>query len=123
MAQFPQPHSQVRAARVLMTKPIPAAIKLEQSGTVHGVVETLSETGGRLRLPTLLETGSLVEVAVRVNYSPVRAVAEMLAPLSVKRGHRGCVQPFRFIALGDEDHQGLCRVLEQLKARGVIKNT
>ncbi len=102
-----------------MSKPIPAAIKMEECGTVHGVVETLSETGGRLRLPALLETGSLVEVAVRVNYSPVRAVAEMLAPVSVNSGHRGCVQPFRFIALGDEDHRGLCRVLDQLRAKSV----
>jgi hypothetical protein len=104
-----------------MSKPIPAAIKMEQCGTVHGVVEALSETGGRLRLPMLLETGSLVELAVRVNYSPVRAVAEMLAPVAVKsgHGHRACVQPFRFVALEDEDHRGLCRILTGLRAKSV----
>jgi hypothetical protein len=89
---------------------------MEGCQMIHGAIETLSETGGRLRLPALLETGALVEVAVRVNYSPVRAVAEMLAPISVQSGHRGCVQAFRFIALGDEDHLGLCRVLELLRA-------
>jgi hypothetical protein len=90
---------------------------LEECGTVHGMVETLSETGGSLRLPASLETGALVEVAVRVNYCPVRAVAEMLPPVSSRIGPHGCVQPFRFIALGDEDHKGLCRVLEQLRTQ------
>jgi len=121
MAQFPQPQPRVRAARVRLLKPAPAAIQ-EESGTVHGVLETLSETGGSLRLPASLQAGSLVEVAVRVNYCPVQGIAEMLPPLSVRAGGRYCVQPFQFIALGDEDHQGLCRALKQLRTQNGAKN-
>lgn len=99
-----------------MQKPIQAAIK-EGSGTVHGLVETLSETGGRLRLTAKIETGSLVEVALRVNYSAVRAVCEMLPPLGTRKGTRGYVQPFRFIALADEDHQGLCQALAKFRTQ------
>jgi hypothetical protein len=68
-----------------------------------------------MRLPASLQVGAVVEVAVRVNYCPVRAVAEMLPPVGTKQGMRGCVQPFRFIALADDDHKGLCRALEQLR--------
>ncbi len=117
MAQFPQPHPQVRAARVRLTRPAPAAIVAGECGTIHGHVEALSETGGRLQLPASLTAGAIVELAVRVNYCPVRGLAEMLPPMSWRAG-AGCLQPFRFIALGDEDHQGLRRALEQLRMAG-----
>jgi hypothetical protein len=48
-----------------------------------------------------LSQGDLVELAFQTNSSTVHGMAEMLPPVD------RLLQPFRFIALDDEDHRAL----------------
>jgi hypothetical protein len=45
----------------------------------------------------------------------VHGMAEMLTP--TQRATEGCLQPFRFIALGDEDHRKLRTALDSVLDR------
>lgn len=52
-----------------------------------------------------LQEGGFVEVAFQMDSGSVQAMAEMLHP--GQTGRDGILQPFRFIALEDEDHRAL----------------
>jgi hypothetical protein len=72
----------------------------------------LSATGGLLVLSKALEQGDVVEVAFRTNHGIVRGMAELLSARCELKS--GCLQPFRFVALDDEDHTRLRMTLESL---------
>ena len=57
-----------------------------------------------------LSDGDFVEIAFQMPAGTVLGMAEMLTPL--KQFSVGYHQPFRFVALGDHDHQNLMRSLE-----------
>ena len=57
-----------------------------------------------------LSDGDFVEIAFQMPAGAVQGMAEMLTPL--KQFTVGYHQPFRFVALGDHDHQNLMRSLE-----------
>ena len=50
-----------------------------------------------------LEHGDFVEIAFQTQSGPVRGMAEMLVPM--RSAMEGALQPFRFVALGDDDHR------------------
>ena len=56
-------------------------------------------------MPQELSTGDFVEIAFHTRSGPITGMAEMLQP--VRKFQSACLQPFRFIALGDEDHRKL----------------
>jgi len=62
-------------------------------------------TGGVLHLPKALQEGGFVEVAFQIDSGSVQAMAEMLRP--AQTGREGILQPFRFVALEDDDHRTL----------------
>jgi hypothetical protein len=110
MTHFPQTHPQNRAQRVKFGSSIPVVIKLDDGRSARAKLQTVSETGGMLRLANALEQGNLVEVAFQTDSGAVQGMAEMLGP--ARKFTNGILQPFRFIALEDNDHRTLRIVLD-----------
>jgi hypothetical protein len=109
MTHFPQPHPQQRAARIHLGGAIIALVMLEDGQRAKARLQTISVTGGLLRLGKSLGQGDFVEIAFQTQSGPVHGMAEMLNPV---RAVEGVLQPFRFIALGDDDHRALRMVVD-----------
>jgi hypothetical protein len=109
MTYFPQVHPRKRAARVDLGKPVPAIVVQEDGQHTSCTLQTVSVTGGLLHLPTPIASGHFVEVAFQAQSSTVHGMAEMLNPVSATAD---ALQPFRFIALDDEDHRALRTMAE-----------
>ena len=78
---------------------------LEDGQRAKAKLQTVSVTGGLLRLGRSLSQGDFVEVAFQIHSGAVRGMAEMLSP--IRATGDGSLQPFRFVALGDDDHRTL----------------
>ncbi|HET7442651.1 MAG TPA: hypothetical protein VFJ47_15215 [Terriglobales bacterium] len=105
MTHFPQPHPDRRAARVQLGGSVLAGIRFEGGERGRAKLQTISETGGLLVLGTRLNEGDFIEIAFQTRSGLVHGMAEMLSPMRVYSD--GCLQPFRFIAISDEDHRKL----------------
>ncbi|HWY58250.1 MAG TPA: PilZ domain-containing protein [Terriglobales bacterium] len=114
MTHFPQTHPQHRAQRVQFGSTIAVVIKLNDGRSARAKLQTISETGGMLRLAGALEQGNLVEVTIETESGAVKGMAEILEPTrKSKNGTKdGILQPFRFIALEDNDHRTLRNALD-----------
>jgi hypothetical protein len=75
-----------------------------------GKLQTVSVTGGMMALLNPLEQGDFVEIAFQTPAGIVQGMAEML--MARRLFTAGYEQPFRFVALGDIDHQNLRRSVE-----------
>jgi len=118
MTHFPQPHPSRRAARVQLGDTVLAAIRLEDGRRAKAKLQTISVTGGLLRLAQSLGQGDFVEVAFQTQAGPVHGMAEVLSPM--QKTSDGVLQPFRFVALEDDDHRRLRTTLDHVVARNVI---
>ena len=110
MTHFPQPHPARRAARVQLGDSVLAAIRLEDGRRTKAKLQTISVTGGLLRLQQSLGAGDCVEVAFQTQAGPVHGMAEVLSP--TKTLADSVLQPFRFVAIEDDDHRRLRSSLE-----------
>jgi hypothetical protein len=117
MTHFPQPHSSRRAARVQLDS-VSAAIRLEDGRRAKAKLQTISATGGVLQLPASLGQGDFVEVAFQTQSGPVHGMAELLSP--TKKASGGVLQPFRFVALEDDDHRRLRTSLDHVTDQNVL---
>jgi hypothetical protein len=118
MTHFPQPHTSRRAARVQLGRSIPAAIRLEDGRRTKAKLQTISITGGLLQLAASLGQGDFVEVAFQTQSGPVRGMAELLTPTQKAAG--AVLQPFRFVALDDDDHRRLRTSVDHVAQRNVL---
>jgi len=118
MTHFPQPHPSRRAARIQLGDTVLAAIRLEDGRRAKAKLQTISVTGGLLRLAQSLGQGDFVEVAFQTQAGPVHGMAEVLSPM--QKTSDGVLQPFRFVALEDDDHRRLRTTLDHVVARNVI---
>jgi hypothetical protein len=118
MTHFPQPHPQRRATRIHLGGSIAALVMLEDGARAKGKLQTLSATGGLLRIAKALVQGDFVEIAFQTQSGPVRGMAEMLVPMRAVMD--GTLQPFRFVALGDDDHRNLRMVVESVADRSFV---
>jgi hypothetical protein len=118
MTHFPQPHPSRRAARVQLGDSCLAAIRLEDGRHAKAKLQTISTTGGLLRLPRSLGQGDFVEVAFQTQSGPVHGMAEILSPMS--KTTEGVLQPFRFVALEDDDHRRLRTSLDHVGDRRLL---
>lgn len=107
MTRFPQSHPRRRASRVEMSKPVTAIVVQENGQHTDCKLQTVSVTGGLLQMGKPLSKGDLVELAFQTTSATVHGMAEMLSPIPKPDN---LLQPFRFIALDDDDHRAL-RVL------------
>jgi hypothetical protein len=112
---FPQSHPQRRAPRLRLADSIPALVQKENGQRTKANLRTVSITGGLLRLAKALAQGDFVEVSFETRSGSVKGLAEMLSPTS--RPENGVLQPFRFIALADNDHRTLRMVVDDAMDR------
>jgi len=115
MTHFPQPHSRRRATRVQLATTVPTLVKLGDGKLARGKLQSISVTGGLLQLSESLGEGDLVEVEFQMRSEDVEGMAEMLDP--VGRGPTGTLQPFRFLALADDDHRVLRELIDSASDR------
>jgi len=115
MTHFPQPHPSRRAARVQLGDSVLAAIRLEDGRRTKAKLQTISVTGGLLRLSHSLGRGDFVEVAFQTQSGPVHGMAEILTPM--QKFDDSVLQPFRFVALEDDDHRRLRTSLDHVVDR------
>ena len=118
MTHFPQVHPQQRSPRIQLGGSVAALVMLEDGQRTKGKLQTVSVTGGLLRLPKSLGQGDFVEVAFNIQGGPVRGMAEMLVP--VRAANEGALQPFRFVALGDDDHRALRMAVDSVTDRSFL---
>jgi hypothetical protein len=118
MTHFPQPHPSRRAARVQLGDSVLAAIRLEDGRHAKAKLQTISVTGGLLEIAKSLGQGDFVEVGFQTQSGPVRGMAEILTPMRKTSG--GVLQPFRFVALEDDDHRRLRSSLDHVADRCLL---
>ena len=119
MTHFPQAHPSRRAARVQLGASVLAAIRLEDGRRTKAKLQTISATGGLLQLPRSLGNGSFVELEFQTQSGPVHGMAEILSPL--RKTTAGVLQPFRFIAIEDDDHRRLRTSLDHVVDRSLLR--
>ena len=118
MTHFPQPHPSRRASRVQLGDSVLAAIRLEDGRRTKAKLQTISATGGLLRLAESLAQGDFVEVAFQTQAGPVHGMAEVLSPM--RSMPDGVLQPFRFVAIEDDDHRRLRTSLDHVSERSSL---
>lgn len=104
MTHYPHINALHRAPRIQLAT-TQALVKQSDGNKTKGRLQTVSATGGMLHLTNALGEGDFVEVAFQTQSGNVHGMAEMLNPVRSVRG--SVLQPFRFVALGDEDHRAL----------------
>ena len=118
MTHFPQPHPSRRAARVQLGDSVLAAIRLEDGRRTKAKLQSVSVTGGLLQLAQSLAEGDFVEVAFQTQAGPVHGMAEVLSPM--RKMTDSVLQPFRFVALEDDDHHRLRSSLDHVVDRKLL---
>jgi hypothetical protein len=89
-----------------------AAIRFDDGQRSRGKLYSISVTGGLLKLAKALSHGDFVEIGFQTKVGTVIGMAEMLSP--TRKATDGILQPFRFIALGDDDHRNLRMALQSV---------
>src|SRR5260370_13920883 len=101
MAHLPQSYASYRSPRIRLADVTPAVLRLPDGHCSPGKLETLSLTGGLLDMTDVLDRGSRVKLMFLTHTGPVLGAAEMLNPVSATQ------QPFRFVALEEDDQRRL----------------
>ncbi|HLH06000.1 MAG TPA: hypothetical protein VKW78_02050 [Terriglobales bacterium] len=114
MAHFPQPHRSVRAPRVRVPNSESVNFSLEGK-RVPAVLHEISTTGGLAQFTGAVRAGTLAEIHLRSKSGPISGLVELLPAIDRASGK---LQPFRFVAIGDEDHDRLAGVLRQMIDQG-----
>jgi hypothetical protein len=112
MTHFPQAHPERRAPRIQLGGSVTALVMLEDGQRAKARLQAISITGGLLHLAESLSQGDFVEIAFHVQSGRVQGMAEMLPP--ARMATNGILQPFRFVALGDDDHRALRMVVDSV---------
>jgi len=81
-----------------------ALIRLQNGRQIRARLHQLSITGGLLHLENPLDEGIKVEMIFHVGSCTVRNKAVMMFPMWATQG---CLQPFEFAALAEEDRRQL----------------
>jgi len=118
MSHFPQTDANRRAPRLNLNGSVSAAIQAQGGQRSRAKLQSLSITGGLLQVPQELLTGDFVEIAFHTRSGPIHAMAEILQP--TRKYQSACMQPFRFVALGDDDHRKLRMALDSALDRRLI---
>src|SRR5450756_1593280 len=116
MTHFPQSDVNQRSPRVQLHGSVAAAVMADGGQRASAKLQSISVTGGLLQLQHELSTGDFVEIAFHTQSGAICGMAEMLHP--TRKFQSACFQPFRFIALGDDDHSRLRMALDAALDRG-----
>jgi hypothetical protein len=117
MPHSKQENEERRAPRVKLAGTILAMVRLESGREIRARLHQLSFTGGLLHLDAPLDEGIKAEVMFHVGGSTIRSKAAMRFPMWATQG---CLQPFEFTDLGEDDRLKLKADLEKfLSSPGV----
>jgi hypothetical protein len=119
MPQSKQTDNARRAPRVKLGGTILALLRLENGRQIRARLHQLSFTGGLLQLDKPLDEKIKVEVMFHVGGSTIRNKAAMLFPMWATQG---CLQPFEFTDLGEEDRGKLEAHLQKLLSSSAVKS-
>jgi len=111
MVRFAQPNTVARAPRVKLAGTVLTLLLLENGRQLRGTLHQLSATGGLLHLDQPLDEGIPVVLAFHIGKNSVRGKARMLFPIWATQG---CLQPFEFDGLSEEDSRNLQLDLQKL---------
>ena len=93
---------------------------MKQNGQrTKGKLSAVSVTGGLLQLGRALGQGDFVQVSFQMQSGLVEGLAEMLSP--TQQPADGIQQPFRFVAMGDDDHHALRMAVDSAADRKQLK--
>ena len=118
MTHFPQIIADRRSPRIQLNGTISAAVAAEGGQRERAKLQSISVNGGLLELQHELSTGDFVEVAFHTQSGAIHGMAEMLHP--TRKFKSACLQPFRFIALDDDDHRKLRMALDSAMDRSFL---
>lgn len=104
MTPSPNLYPRQRAPRVKLAGSVLVLIELENRRQVRARLNQLSINGGLLQLTEPLEEQVPMQVMFHLGSTTVRAQAETISPLWATQG---CLQPFRFTDLREEDRRQL----------------
>jgi len=114
MSEAPQRQQEKRGARVKLGGAVLALLQLQNRRQLRARISQLSCNGGLLQLETPIDEGIVVEVLFHIGTTTVRNKAEMLFPMWATKG---CLQPFRFRDITDDQRSSLEKdLLALLKA-------
>jgi hypothetical protein len=111
MVRFAPPNTVARAPRVKLAGTVLTLLLLENGRQLRADLHQLSITGGLLHLEKPLDEGISVELAFHIGKNTVRSKARMLFPIWATQG---CLQPFEFDGLSEEETRNLQLDLQQL---------
>jgi hypothetical protein len=111
MPKLPQRGTRTRAPRVKLGGTVLSLMRLENGRQLRGRLHALSTTGGLLQVDTPLIEGIKVELVFHVGRTTIRGKARMLFPMWATHG---CLQPFQFEGLREEDVRKLEANLQTL---------
>jgi hypothetical protein len=104
MPHSKQAKDERRAPRVKLAGTVLAMVRLESGREIRARLHQLSFTGGLLHLDAPLDEGIKAEVMFHVGGSTIRSQAAVLFPMWATQG---CLQPFEFTGLSEEDRRKL----------------
>ena len=107
-----------RGSRVRLGGSILALVLLENGRQIRGRMNQLSVNGGLVSLEHPLDEGIAVTMVFRIGGTSIRCHAQMLFPMWATQG---CLQPFRFVELGEADRASLNRELEAMVRGGAVQ--
>lgn len=100
MTYSPESSPRKRAPRAILQSTLPATVRLENGRHLPANLRQVSRNGGLLELKTCLDERAKVRLTLPFDSGSVSPRAEMLFPIP---GTRGCLQPFRFTGLRDDE--------------------
>lgn len=118
MTHFPQTDANRRAPRLQLNGSVAAAIHAEGGLRARAKLQSISITGGLLQVQHELSSGDFVELAFHSRSGPIHAMAEMLP---ARKLPTACLQPFRFVAIGDDDHRKLRMALDSAMDNNALR--
>ena len=121
MSHFPQNNANRRSPRIQLHGSVAAAVMAEGGQRARAKLQSISINGGLLQLQHELSTGDFVEIAFHTRSGAICGMAEMLHP--TRKYQSACLQPFRFIALGDDDHRKLRMALDSALDRSFLDSS
>ena len=111
MPKLPQRLTRNRAPRVKLGGTVLSLMRLENRRELRGRLHALSTTGGLVQVDSPLNEGIKVVLVFHVGRITIRAKARMLFPMWATHG---CLQPFQFDGLKEEDVRKLEANLQTL---------
>jgi len=105
MSHYLPAYAVKRSPRVQLNGTVGASIHSERGQNERAKLQTISLTGGLLEMQYALDAGDFVQIAFHTRAGAVQGMAEILP--ATQKFNTACLQPFRFIAMGDDDHRRL----------------